>query len=196
MNSLYRFRRAAKIALFTYCRVLINHTGHGHSHGGGGAPRRRRRDFSRRESYRSNAGVISDDEEETDEESEEEERIDGGAGGRGADDETAPLVTSGGGTDKRPSPGDCRAQVSPNGYGTMNGNAGGQSVPQESGSLDYSHAHANHHNAGKKPLTGTGYVYGMVAMLSGRQLPKRGRCGPPEGARVYRPFEEMQNCNK
>ena len=170
MNSLYRFRRAAKIALFTYCRVLINHTGHGHSHGGGGAPRRRRRDFSRRESYRSNAGVISDDEEETDEES-EEERTDGGAGGRGGDDETAPLVTSGGATDKRPSPGDCRAQVSPNGYGTMNGNAGGQSVPQESGSLDYSHAHANHHNAGKKPQTGTGYVYGMVAMLSGRQAP-------------------------
>ena len=55
---------------------------------------------------------------------------------RHGDDEKTPLVGGRGGSGS-----DGRAQVSPVGYGSANGH----SVPQDSGSLDYSHAHARHH---------------------------------------------------
>jgi len=102
--------------------------GHGHSHGGTS------RGTSEGYQNASTQSGASDDEE-----ADEDEDDDGlgaqpsASGGNDQDSEKAPLVSNSAATARVPSP---RA-----GYGSISG----RSVAQESGSLDYSHAHARHH---------------------------------------------------
>jgi len=105
--------------------------GHGHSHGG---PR------SRRNSDRRNVIVEAGDSDDDDSEEVSSSGSGSSAGAAaGVTDEKAPLVPNCDSGNRSIANG--RAQVSPVGYGSMSGNT----MPQESGSLDFSHAHARHH---------------------------------------------------